>query len=892
MALARLIGALAASCLMLGIAASPAPAEFGFQIDGSVTDSLGETYTRAGGHPDSVTTTFVFNTTTAANGAIAPDGAVKDVHIELPPGLIGNPRAVAQCEQAAFAEGPTGNCPKAAQVGTNTLLFNRAPNGTLTGNTAPVYSIVPPPGAIAEFGFRFATNTIPIIASIRVGRDYGVTMNILNVPQALKLFGNRTTFWGVPTKYNGSGATPKAFLSMPTACLGPQTTTMRADSWGDPGNFKTASFVSHDTAGEPVGVSGCDELEFAPELEVRPTTAAADSPAGLEVDLHIPQEGLEAVDGVAPANLKHAVVTMPEGLVLNPSAAGGLGSCSLEQIELHGPNPARCPEDSKIGTVAIDSPLIDHSLEGGVYQARQRQNELGSLLAIYVAVEDPRTGVVIKLAAKVAPDPQTGRLTTTFADNPQLPFEDFELDFFGGPRAALMTPPSCGTYSATGTFSPWSGTAPVSSTGSFQITSGPDGGPCPSGAFDPKLEAGTVNPVGGSYSPLVLRVSRADGTNRLSTLGARLPEGLLAKLRGIPYCPDASLAAVPLLDGTAASQLSASSCPAASQIGNVSIGTGAGPSPFYLNTGRAYLAGPYKGAPLSIAFVTPAMAGPFDLGNTVVRTAVHLDPATAQITAVSDSLPTILHGIPLDLRDVRVSIDRDQFTLNPTSCDPAAIDATITSTTGQATARSSRFQVGSCGDLRFKPRLALRLKGGKTRNKYPALTATLRMRGGEANIRRASVALPSSELLAQNHIRTVCTRMQWDADQCPAESIYGQAEAVTPLLDEPLRGPVYLRSSGNPLPDLVADLQGQIDIELVGRIDSVKGGIRTTFASVPDAPVSGFVLRMRGGKKGLLVNSTNICRGKHRATVRMNAHNGRTHDFAPALKAGCGKKAK
>ncbi len=546
----------------------------------------------------------------------------------------------------------------------------------------------------------------------------------------------------------------------------------------------------------------------------------------------------------------------------------------------------------------VTTPLLDHGIKADVYLAKQQDNPFNSLLALYIAGRDAESGVVLKLSGQVKAE-DDGRLVTTFDNQPQVPFSKLHLELFGGPRAPLRTPSACGAHTATAELTPWSGNAPVELWSSFQITQGPAGAPCPNGAFDPKLAAGTTNPLAAAYSPFTLRLSRADGTQELGAITATLPPGLIGKLAGVPYCPDAALAAISGALRTGAAQIASPSCPAASQVGTVTVGAGAGPNPFYTQSGRAYLAGPYKGAPLSVAVVTPAVAGPFDLGNVVVRNALRIDPATTQVTAVSDPLPSILHGIPLDLRDVRVDLSRPDFTLNPTSCDPMAIDATLTGTQGASASRSERFQVANCDKLAFKPKLSIRLKGGIRRSDHPALRAQLVMpKKTGANIARASVALPHSEFLAQSHIRTICTRVQFAAgsgggEACPAGSVYGHARAFSPLLDKPLEGPVYLRSSSHRLPDLVAALNGQIDVELSGRIDTTNdGGIRTTFALVPDAPVSKFVLSMKGGKKGLLENSRNLCKSTNRATVKFDGQNGKVSDFTPMVEARCGKKGK
>jgi hypothetical protein len=323
----------------------------------------------------------------------------------------------------------------------------------------------------------------------------------------------------------------------------------------------------------------------------------------------------------------------------------------------------------------------------------------------------------------------------------------------------------------------------------------------------------------------------------------------------------------------------------------VDVGAGAGPTPYYTQ-GRAYLAGPYKGAPLSLAIVTPATAGPYDLGTVMVRTALYVDPETTRIHAVSDPIPQILQGIPLDVRSIALKMSRPSFTLNPTSCDPMAVTGSATSPFGSSASLSNPFQVGGCSSLAFKPKLSLKLSGGTKRSQNPALKAVLRMPAGGANIAKASVALPHSEFLDQAHIKTICTRVQFAAAQCPPGSVYGKATAISPLLGQPLSGPVYLRSSSNPLPDLVADLNGQIHVVLVGRIDSIKGGIRNSFEAVPDAPVSKFVLEMQGGKKGLLENSTNLCKSVNKATVLFVGLNGKTAVSKPALQVKCPKGKK
>jgi hypothetical protein len=937
-------------------------------FDGLAATGAGTAFTQAGAHPYGYSAVFDVNTHTDPTfflGDRQPVEAPRDIFVNAPVGLVGNPGAAGRCTAGELANG-TGievlsTCPIDSQVGMAELHFK----GGLAGVErvrpqvglwrTPLYSMIPPPGVPARFGFNILGTVVVLDAHLRSSSNYGISVSSVGAAQALAFSGFAADFWGVPTDpthdperscpgiepatinatspYCEAEGPPRAFMRLPTHCTGPEEVSIEASSWQHPGAYDadgfpdlsdpawaTASFTTHEAPGypaspqdpstpwgQPVGNSGCDAIPFSPHLTVTPTTEAADSPSGLNVDLTMPQQGLEdpAPGAVAESDLRKAVVKLPAGMTVNPSGAGGLDACSSSQIGLETPlgstpvhfsiRPARCPDASKVGTVEVNTPLLDHPLQGAVYLAKQADNPFRSLLALYLAIEDPQSGTIVKLPGRVLANEQTGRLETIFDENPQLPFEELKVDLFGGPRAALRTPPSCGTYATQATMTPWSGNADANLSSSFVVTSGPGGSPCPNGGFDPKLSAGTANPLGGSFSPFNLRLRREDGTPALGGLTATLPEGLLGKLAGIPYCPDATLAGVSGAEGTGAAQIAAPSCPAASRLGTVTVGAGAGPNPFYTQAGRADLAGPYKGAPLSLAVLTPAVAGPFDLGTVVVRNALRVDPATAKITAVSDPFPTILHGIALDLRDIRVEASRPGFTLNPTSCDPMSVDATIASATGQSAVRSEHFQVTGCDRLAFKPKLSLALKGSTKRAGHPALRATLKMPPGGANIAAASVALPHSEFLDQSHIGTVCTRVQYAAGegggrQCPAKSVYGHARAFSPLLDQPLEGPVYLRSSSHKLPDLVASLGGQIQVDLDGRIDSIGGGIRTTFEAVPDAPVSKFVLTMKGGKKGLLQNSTNLCKSTNKATAKFDAQNGKFADFAPALKAICSAK--
>jgi hypothetical protein len=906
--------AMAASAVFAGVAGAAA-SDYGIEAV-----SASRSTSQAGAHPD-LTTMIEVKTDPASPQA--PDGtkaayaATRDLSVALPAGMTGNPKAVAQCTRVDFSTALTsGGCPRASQIGI-TVLYLGFPHPFVE----PVFSLQAPGGEdVAQIGFYAYNVPVVLNVSLRSDSDYGLTASGGGFQSNPKLVRAVTTLWGVPadpshdterqtpmevlnsggevtsSPARPSGMAPLAFMTNPSRCAGPEEVIFSVDSYPDSGHFLSAGDALPPT-------TGCGALVFTPEMSLRPTTNEADSPSGMDVALDIDQSNISQPKVQAPAELKKTVVTLPQGMSLNAAAAEGLSGCSEAQVGLISENPVRfakgpsaCPDSSKVGSARVITPVLDEPIEGSLYVAKQDENPFHSLLAGYLVAQGG--GATIKLAGRFDINPLTGQITATFDENPQQPFSDLTLHFKGGENGVLVTPPQCGSYDIVSELIPWSAVNPdnpntdeiVRRTSTFQVTSGPDGSPCPNPpTFTPSFSAGTATALAGTFSPFGLKASRPDGSQTITAVDVKLPQGLLGKLVGIPYCRDSAMAAAAGRTGTA--EAADPSCPAASKVGTVTTAVGAGARP-YLVQGTAYLAGPYKGGPLSLAVITPAVAGPFDVGTVVVRAALRVNPVTAEIEAVTDPIPTILRGIPLHLRSVTVDVNRPQFTLNPTSCEPMAVAATLL---GAPTIKelSNRFQVGGCSGLGFAPKLSLGLRGGSKRGAYPALRAVVKAKRGEANINRVSVALPHSEFLAQEHIDTVCTRVQFAADRCPKGAIYGHARAFTPLLAEPLEGPVYLRSSNNPLPDLVAALHGQIAIELAGRIDSVHGGLRTTFASVPDAPVTKFVLKMRGGKKGLLVNSTDICATAHRAKAGFAGHNGATLTRRPALLvAGCRKAKK
>ena len=915
-----LLTALSIASLLVVLFAAKADASFSIEeFDGIALDEEGFVATQAASHPYSAMTEFRISQAIGGEGTMAPEESLKDVEVDLPAGFAGNPQNFPACRQEVLRDfqDPVKECPLDSQVGLATAFLASGAQ-----ETNPLFNIVTPPGQPALLAFRVSGQAVFLHPRVRTGGDYGLTVVAKNISQAIGVLGTRITLWGVPADPSHdpqrgdcifvggtcpSPASPAAFVTLPSSCSGPETSAIRIRSWQNPSVVETKSFVSHDQFGNPVGLDGCEDVPFDPTIEVAPTAgtaSSADSPGGLSVKVKIPF--LNNDSGLEQSNLKKAIVTMPEGTTVNPSSADGLTSCTPAQIALTTDLPEACPESSKLGTVSIDSPLLETPLTGAVYLASQLDNPFGSTVAMYTVAQGH--GVAIKLAAKVETDPVTGKVTTTFDDNPQLPFTEFELAFFAGPRAPLALPQTCGPKTAMAQFVPWSAAAPdnpaasdvVTDSATFSVTTGPEGKPCPASLSarpaDYGLRAGLASNVAGASSAFALQLTRPDSSQEMSQLSVDLPEGLLAKLAGVPYCPDATLASISGAQNTGKQEIASPSCPAASQIGTAEIGAGAGPSPFYVKSGKAYLAGPYKGAPLSLAVVAPAVAGPFDLGTVVVRNKLVVDPTDAQVHVLSDPLPRILFGIPLRLRDVRVNVNREGFMQAPTNCDPMKVTGSVVGSSGGVGTVSSAFRVANCADLEFAPKLSLRMFGAPPRRGgFPALKAVLTAPKGQANIGKATVLMPKTELLEQGHIRALCTRDQWAADSCPKGSIYGKAKAFTPLLDKPLEGNVYLRSNGGAreLPDLVADLRGQIDIELVGYIDAVNARLRARFSNVPDAPVSKFVLEMQGGSKGLLAHNTNVCKTAPRASVQLDGQNGKVHDFNPRVAVGgCGKKGK
>ena len=863
-------------------------------------DTPPQFFETAAAHPPVGFTQFIVKHTPEEGSLQKPAGELKDVRVDLPVGLSVNPGATPRCDLSAF-EASAASC-AAAKVGES---FVTAADPVL-GIIAPpikadVYNIKPQQGEPALFGLNLLGNEIFLKSDVEWGGDFHEGFSIA-VPKAIELPGlegfilkNRLVFDGT----SGDGT----FITTPSTCLGPAgsgpgqsgsiySTWLLAASYAEeanPGYQFPASAAPAFESPIPPGTSPkeCATIPYSPGIGVNPGTGQTDSPSGATVEVTVPH--IKGAGNQDSSVTRASAVTLPVGMGLNPSAANGLKTCDDSQFPTKGKAATSCPPQSRVGTVEIQSPpLPEGNLTGDVFVGRQlsRDPESGDEYRIFIDARSARYGVEVRLRGRVRANATNGQLTTTISETPQVPFTSFKLSFTGGPRAVLSSPPICSS-SAGATMTPWSGNALAKPTGPIVLSSAPGGKPCAKTLAErPFAPAFSVKPKGtkaGAYSPLTMQIASSDGQQELKGVDVTLAPGMTGKLAGIPYCSGQALAAAAAKAGSA--EQAASSCPAKSLVGSASIATGTGPSPFQIG-GKVFLSGPYNGAPLSLAVVTPATAGPFDLGTVVVRVALFVDPETAQIHAVSDPIPNVFGGAQLSIRSVDVNIDRKSFTLNPTSCDGLASAGQLRGGGADPTnpaafssfAVSTPFRTSDCGALDFKPKLFTRLYGGKKatkRNQHPKFRAVLVAREGDANISRAALTLPHSQFLDQSHIRTICTRVQLAANDCPDAAIYGYARAQTPLLDDELSGPVYLTSSNHELPDLLADLKGQVDVRLRGVISAAKARIKNVFYPVPDVPVSKFVLTMQGGKRGLLVNSRDLCAKPSFSFMNFKAQNGK-----------------
>jgi hypothetical protein len=845
-------------------------------------------FTQAAGHPNFAYTDFTLNTVPnvpAAEGKIGfPEGFVKDIVVDTPEGLSVNPEAVPQCTVKQLEE---TKCPPASQVGVNYLTVAAAsppcapapPGKCANARVAlAVYNLVPFNGAPSMVGFQTTFKHEVFIVGSLDPVDQHVTFTISDVDppgaESPPIIGSRLVFNGIA----GNGT----YLTMPSNCGPGQTSTLFVDSHGPP--FAVESLSDEESFTTAVGASGCDKVPFDPTIAVDTQGGAVDSPEATTVNLGIP---FDANAPIANSYLQTAKVVLPEGMSINPSSANGLVPCTDAQFAKGTDDPISCPAASKIGTVEVQTPSLPaDSLTGTVYVAQPKSNDpsSGEQFRIFIHAGSERYGVNVRLIGNIFPNLATGQLTAVVADNPQATFSSFKLRLNGGAKGTLTSPPLCTPSETKSQLTPWSGQADATPTSSFTLSSDPSGGICPKSLgerpFTPSYKVASDTPKAGAYSTFRVNIGRNDGQQELKVANVTLPKGLTGKLAGIPYCAEAAVAAAEKAGGEV--EKANSSCPASSQVGTTTTAAGSGSGPIKID-GKAFLAGPYKGAPLSMVVITPAVAGPYDLGTVVVRAALNVNPESGQINAVSDPIPNVFGGIKLDLRSIDVNVDRSQFMINPTNCNSQAASGFIAGGGSDPSnpaafssyAVSAPYLVSGCGELGFKPKLFTKLSGPTKRAKNPKIRAIMEARSGDANISRVALTLPHSLFLDQSHIKTVCTRPQLASHTCPEAAVYGHAEAITPLLSNPLKGAVYLVSSNDKLPNLVADLRGQVDIQLRGVISSKNGGLKTVFPETPDLPVKKFILNMQGGKKSLLVNSTNTCAKKQTAVLNLKGQNGK-----------------
>ncbi len=895
--------------------------------------------TQAGSHPYEMVTSFEFNTKVVRESAIAdspyeplPAGTVKDIIVNPPPGLVGDPNATeAKCTLAELEEGEglageAPPCPLGSRVGE---LYIETGGRYGTGSYE-LFNMVAPHGVAAQLGAHVIFPKAFIDVGLQTGGDYPLQAESLDITAIEPLYRIKNTLLGVV----GSGQHRKPFLTLPTGCTGPLRSSISVDSYQEPGHYVSMGAVTQNASGEPVSLTGCSKLKFPPKITVAPDVSDASSSSGLTVGVHVPQTAAFNPEGLAESALRDTTVALPAGVALNPAGAGGLEACSESLAGFTGfaefnpqfeagvktatftPTPVEglqpgvsfCPNGSKIGTVKIKTPLLPNALEGAMYLAEQSANPFGSLIAMYMIIEDPVSGSTVKLAGEVllcesagqvlsgvscqAP----GQIVTTFKNTPDVPFEELELHFFGGERAPLTTPSHCGTYTTQASFTPWDGNGPVNTSSSFQITSGPNGSACPGQSlpFDPSLTGGTTSNQAGGVSPFTMTMLREDGQQNLQSVSLKMPPGLSGLLGGIELCGEA--------------QADAGTCGPGSLIGETIVSVGVGSEPFSVRGGKVYLTGPYKGAPFGLSIVNPAKAGPYDLGQVIVRAKIEVNPVTADLTVTSDNegpykIPTILDGIPLQIKHVNVTINRPGFTFNPTNCTPLAITGTLDSTEGARSTVSLPFQATNCAVLGFKPGFAVSTQAKTSRNDGASLHVKLSYPhapfGTQANISRVKVELPKQLPSRLSTLQKACTAKVFDSNpaNCPAPSKIGYGNAITPLIPVALEGPAYFVSNGgSKFPELIIVLEGYgVTVDLHGETYISKAGVTSsTFSTVPDVPVGTFELTLPEGPYSALGATTNLCKAKKLVMpTHFTAQNGATLEQETKISvSGCAKATK
>jgi hypothetical protein len=866
------------------------------------TDPEERFYTQAAGHPPFGINAFLLNQT--GGFPDLPDGFLKKTRVELPEGLGVNPAATEQCTVEKLSEviavEPivlTKCALTESQVGWNYFTTIspgppavEIPAGVEFTLKTPVYNIETPAdpespyyGASSLAGFNVTGHPTYLVADLDP-KDQHISFTTepdLDYPPPLgegaPVIGSRLVF---------DGQAGKGYVTIPSECNGPQTTILKAYSlpYPVPPGPELERVDAYSTSYE---ATGCNEVPFNPGVAANGGNWT-DSPNPAMVNVTIPFN--PDPEGLTNSQLHVAKVILPKGAGINPSAGNTIEGCTDAQFAQFTNDPITCPENSKIGFIEVDTPSLPVTLGGEVYvgQPLSDNPNTGEQFRIFLHVFNERFGVNVRLTGKIFPDPDTGQITAVVADNPQAPFESFRVHIDGGPHGVLTSPDTCGPHSIDAAYTPFSSATATERSNTFTLDEIAGGGNCPANLADrplnPFFAASPQGFAAGQYSPFNLDFIRSDGNQEVKRIEVNLPPGLVAKLKGVEYCPTEGIAAAQAKSGK--DELASPSCPSDSFLGTAKLAAGSGSDPFPTE-GKAYLAGPYKGAPVSMVFITPAVAGPYDLGNVVVRVALDVDRETAEVHAISDPIPDVFGGVKLDVREIRLSVDRSQFSVNPTTCrEPLSLRTTVFGGGGNpadeaewdSTSSNAGIQFRGCGKLQFKPKFYARIFGGKNQTKRarnPKFRAILGARNGDANLRRAAFILPRATILDQGHIKTICTRVQLAANNCPKNAIYGYAKATSPLLAGNLKGPVYLTSSNHELPDLLADLHGQVPIRLRGVISSKHGRLKTVFNETPDVAVDKFILTMKGGSKGLLVNSRNLCARQTTGFLNLLAQNSR-----------------
>ncbi|MGA8744560.1 MAG: hypothetical protein WB507_01695 [Solirubrobacterales bacterium] len=790
--------------------------------------------------------------------------------------------------------------------------------------TAPIFDVDPQASETALFAFIVPTLDIPINIPVAVrtaenagtAGDYGLRFTVQDISQATPLAGANLSFWGFPAESshdaqrfpkgisgepaNCPGVADTSCLGKPvvssipvqpltdnpTTCSGPLSTSLRVETYGDPEHPTT------EQASYPATTS-CDLEVFNPVLYASPTTNASDSPSGLNLDLSAPQFLGRAA---SPSELRKAIVTLPEGFTINPDAADGQTMCTEEQANFGSEGPAHCPDNAKIGTFSIGTQALPGRLEGSVYIGEPQPGNQYRLFEIASGF-----GINAKFVGTVRPDPVTGRLTAYFENLPQVPFEDFQLHLFSSDRGLMATPTRCGVYTTAAEMYPWNETLPEQESAQvFSLETGPNGSTCPGQVrpFEPTLLSGTSNPVADAYSSFTLKLNREDGDQYLGKLNFTMPPGLTANLHGVTYCPEADILAAANTLGKV--EQANPSCPASSEIGTSNVAAGPGSHPFHAY-GKIYLAGPFQGAPLSLVAITPALAGPYDYGTVVVRVALHVDQRDAHVVADSETVPEIIGGIPIRMREIQVNINKPNFMINPTNCSEFQTVSEGVGDQGTRAAFSSPFIAVNCATLGFTPKMAVTQLGGHrftARGKDPALQFDLNTTEGDANLKSVSVTLPKTFEIDQRHLGNLCSRSQLEREHCAGRQPIGFVKDETPLLEKPLEGPAYavsgFASGKNVLPHIAFILGGQVTVVPQAESMTLGGGrLKTVVPVIPDVPIGHFRFTLLSGAHGYISNTESLCAAKPIVAVTLNGQNGKTLTQQVKTKTACkAKKSK